>query len=82
MADHEYANWYEEPKTPANLNLVLLGRLYVEHYGNIYEYIQTEEGGRRNHRVLLSDVNNGDPLYTSWYEILYSPAFSIMRKEV
>lgn len=79
MADQEYANWYEEPKTKDNLYAVLFGYKYVEHDGHIYEFIARDE--ESGNKIMLSDVNNGDPLYTSWYEILYSPAFSIMRKE-
>ena len=82
MADHKYATWHNVPKTKQNLYLVLFGYLYVEHDGHLYKFLQSEDaGGRCRRYIVLSEINNGDPLVTSWLEILYSPAFNIMRKE-
>lgn len=83
MADHKYATWHDVPKTKQNLYAVLFGYLYVEYDGHLYEFLQSEDaGGRGRMYIVLSDINNGDPFVTSWLEILYSPAFSIKRKEV
>lgn len=82
MADHKYATWHDVPKTKQNLYAVLFGYLYVEHDGHLYEFLRSEEvPGTNKHYIVLSDLNNGDPLVASWLEILYSPAFNIMRKE-
>ena len=83
MEDHKYAYWYEVPKTKKNLYAVLFGYLYVEHDGHIYEYAGVQEDQRTDKcSLVLAEINNGDTLYTSWYEILHSPAYSIMRKEI
>lgn len=83
MADHKYVTWHDVPKTKQNLYAVLFGYLYVEHDGHIYEFIRSEEDYRRGHKmqIILSDINNGDWLFASWYELLHSPDYSIVRKE-
>lgn len=82
MADHKYETWHDVPKTKQNLYSVLFGCSYVEHDGRLYEFLHSDDGGRGCEYLVFSDINNGDPLFTSWYEILHSPAFSIKRKEV
>ena len=82
MTDYKYTAWHDVPKTKENLYGVLFGYLYVEHNGNLYEAIRTDTDYQTEKlHIILSDINNGDPLFTSWFEILHSPAFSIKRKE-
>lgn len=82
MADYKYATWHDVPKTKENLYGVLFGCLYVEHDGHLYEALRTEKDYQTEKlHIILSDINNGDPIAVSWLEILYSPAFSIKRKE-